>query len=258
MSGGVPIVSTKESRMTSQEAEEERKRRRSTRYYTPQNSDVDQDVLDVYYCLHCGTYCLILDIPLHRLPCRTTDGAYALDCQAHTYKSSLKQGPVKLLRREKGVERQYRLLCSGCGLFIAYAPVESLKAARILYILPSSLTDNPNLFLRQVQKGDDSGIPGSIREGPDDNSCRVLVEVTPDQRKTVLTHISDERVNMLVAESSKEDKVNDEMVNYLSMVLGQPRSDIRIETGSKSRSKVVIIYHVSGVVAYDKLLTAVP
>eukprot|EP00053_Salpingoeca_punica_P008781 m.78388 g.78388 ORF g.78388 m.78388 type:complete len:210 (+) comp14746_c0_seq3:394-1023(+) len=81
--------------------------------------DYDEKGLSVYHCL-CGQLTLILDVPLNRLAPRRTDGARFLDTDKHPCKIHAEPGPVVCLMRPEGKERQYRMKCKQCGLFVMY------------------------------------------------------------------------------------------------------------------------------------------
>ncbi|KAJ3044592.1 hypothetical protein HDV00_001518 [Rhizophlyctis rosea] len=90
----------------------------------------NQQKLHTYYCSYCGEFVLIIDKHLRKLPRRKTDNAYIVDRQKHTSKINLATGPVKLLRRPNGYERQNRYLCQRCALPVAYD-----QRGQYLYIL---------------------------------------------------------------------------------------------------------------------------
>ena len=60
---------------------------------------------------------------LGELPRRRTDGSYVVSEETHLKKHRMVEGEVKRLKREKGIEQQYRYNCSDCGLFLCYRPV---------------------------------------------------------------------------------------------------------------------------------------
>ena len=72
-----------------------------------------------------------------------------------------------MLGRSKGVERQFRLDCSNCGVFVCYRPkavTSSIDIRTVLYVLPGALVrllcisraEAPNTNPRQLQ-ADESG-----------------------------------------------------------------------------------------------------
>lgn len=82
----------------------------------------EEKPLNVYYCL-CGQLSLIADCRLDKLPLRARDNSRVLDGDIHICRLKvLDPDPedVVYLKREKGIERQYRLKCKKCHLDIMY------------------------------------------------------------------------------------------------------------------------------------------
>ncbi|XP_074595512.1 STING ER exit protein [Brevipalpus obovatus] len=84
----------------------------------------EEKPLTVYYCL-CGHLSLILDCSIDKLPLRKRDNARVIDGtdNKHVYKiKATDPGPddVVYLTRENGIEKQNRLKCMKCGLFLMY------------------------------------------------------------------------------------------------------------------------------------------
>lgn len=75
--------------------------------------------LHIYYCL-CGQMSLILDCTIDRLPLRPTDGARVIDGSKHAHKLTCDPDETVYLKRDKGIERQYRLKCKKCAIPIYY------------------------------------------------------------------------------------------------------------------------------------------
>ena len=60
------------------------------------------------------------DCPIEKLPLRPIDNARVIDGAQHAYKMSGKDEEIVYLKREKGVEKQYRKKCIKCGLSLYY------------------------------------------------------------------------------------------------------------------------------------------
>ena len=94
---------------------------------------------------------------LEALPRRRTDGSFIIDEKAHVCKRALVEGGLKLIRRKPqpalgvagGIERQYRELCKGCSLPIAYRSLATAAETQYWFILPKALTSEPQKTLRE-------------------------------------------------------------------------------------------------------------
>ncbi|CAG8613758.1 610_t:CDS:2 [Dentiscutata heterogama] len=91
--------------------------------------------LNVYYCL-CNAR-------LDKLPRRTTDRAHIIANGKRVYKlNAVESETPVILKRADGYEKQYRLYCPRCNLFIAYETTDRRKSGPYTYIVESSLTEN--------------------------------------------------------------------------------------------------------------------
>lgn len=96
------------------------------------------------------------DTPLEKLPLRPRDNSRVIDPSKHVHKITSQECDVVYVKREKGVERQYRKKCIKCGLPVYYQfeqakiaaneRVNSAKAATsastnvVKYIIAKALT----------------------------------------------------------------------------------------------------------------------
>jgi len=98
---------------------EDASKRIKMRNYTAADSLVAEKKLFTYYCALCGALCLVCEESIDKLPVRRTDSAIILQFGKFYYKQYLKQGEHKYIKREEGVEPQWRWHCS-CGVRVGY------------------------------------------------------------------------------------------------------------------------------------------
>lgn len=75
--------------------------------------------LHVYYCL-CGHMSLILDCPTEELPLRKLDEARVIDSSKHAHRLVCVVDNVVYLKRQGGIEKQFRFKCKTCSLWLYY------------------------------------------------------------------------------------------------------------------------------------------
>lgn len=102
--------------------------------------------LEAYFCTFCGAHSLILDVLVSELPCRQSDRSRVVSLSKHATQLLLDEGPCVKLKRGGGlVEKQYRYLCKGCGLPLAYLshPFKD-SANRFLYLIEDAFALTPD------------------------------------------------------------------------------------------------------------------
>lgn len=97
--------------------------------------------LTVYHCL-CGYMALILDCTLEKLPLRRTDHARVIDGSKHAHKLSCVDGETVFVKRPAGIERQFRLKCKKCNLWLFYRP--SKKDQTVTFVVDGALVHGGN------------------------------------------------------------------------------------------------------------------
>ncbi|KAJ0047695.1 hypothetical protein Pint_15682 [Pistacia integerrima] len=148
--------------------------KRTTHTYSSEDAAPDGPDSDlfVYYCKHCGSHVLITDTQLQKMPKRKTDKAYVLDKSKHLARLNINDAGKVLLKRlrklapiqrcapavlwglkshlvgvapwtglgEGKLEKQFRMNCIGCGLFVCYRSEEDLEAASFIYVVDGALS----------------------------------------------------------------------------------------------------------------------
>jgi hypothetical protein len=114
--------------------------------YSSETSDVDER-LKILYCKHCGQYSMVLDVKLSQLPTRKSDGSRVVNEKVRVCRRNMSEGQVKLIKRKKGIERQYRWNCKQCGLFLCYRSVAGKETGKHTFIIADALTDDPSAMM---------------------------------------------------------------------------------------------------------------
>lgn len=65
--------------------------------------------------------------------------------------------------------------------------------------------------------------------------------------------ISDEGVRVNIAAPPKEGEANKELLEYLAGALGAKKSEVYLDKGSKSKSKIVVVDSMDAESAYEAL-----
>jgi hypothetical protein len=107
--------------------------------------------LEVYYCAYCGAHSLILDVLVSELPLRSSDGARVVQLAKHATQLLLDEGPAVKIKRAPGkaggpalVEKQYRYVCKGCGLPLAYLSFPFKDPSnKLLYLIADAFALTP-------------------------------------------------------------------------------------------------------------------
>ncbi|KAF3965318.1 hypothetical protein CMV_010484 [Castanea mollissima] len=117
--------------------------KRTTHTYSSEDAAPDGPDSDlfVYYCKHCASHVLITDTQLQKMPKRKTDKAYVLDKTKHLARLNINDAGKVLLKRGEGkLEKQFRMNCMGCGLFVCYRSEEDLEVASFIYVVDGALS----------------------------------------------------------------------------------------------------------------------
>ena len=86
------------------------------------------------------------------------------------------------------------------------------------------------------------------------NSVGLHVRLTPNARRNEITGFTGDVLQVKIAAPPVKGKANEELINYLSKVLGIKKSNIIIVKGQTSRNKVLSIEGMSK----DEMLLKIP
>ena len=221
--------------------------KRTTHTFESERDGLKDDELTSLFCLCCGEAVLVLGpgVSLCSLPKRRTDGALVLARGETVYKLKAKPGESKLLRREKGYEKQWRSNCWNCGVPIAYRCVPE-EASSLTYLLADAIGAQADLYLQLYQ------VPPCISEaGP--GEVRIALEVNTEQPKKAITHVSNAEVGVAVCAPNREGLANAEVLELLTKVLGSSKQQLQLSRGASPRSRSLLVMGMSAVAAFKAL-----
>eukprot|EP00899_Mesostigma_viride_P028320 jgi/Mesvir1/8673/Mv02613-RA.1 len=95
----------------------------------------------VYNCSACAHFCMKLARHLEEMPERRTDNSRVVDMAKDMCLLAVVKGEVKTIKREKGLEKQYRYNCELCDICIAYRPVPFTQETKFIYVFPNALVE---------------------------------------------------------------------------------------------------------------------
>jgi len=184
--------------------------------------------LERYNCCYCGHFCAILNKKLEELPKRSTDKSTAV-AKKHMLKQRLLEGEKKRIKRKKGIETQYRMLCPGCNLFVAYRCQSDLKSAKYIYVCEDSLTQKATVLhvdgKDEVSPGliSTAFVPQSVQSGREPETVKLAVHVKTGCDKSCIRKVNDDGVFVDLQSSAEESASNAELRRLLCLVLDKVR-----------------------------------
>ncbi|KAM5575027.1 hypothetical protein ABKV19_014125 [Rosa sericea] len=158
----------------------------------------DSDLF-IYYCKHCGSHLLITgsfvlslcDFNLlgdqklklrEKMPQRKTDKAYVLDKTKHLARLNISEGGKVILKRGEGkLEKQFRMNCVGCELFVFYRSEEDLEGASFIYVVDGALGT-----VAAETNPQDAPVPPCISQ-IDGGLVQVAIEVEDRAQRSAIT-----------------------------------------------------------------------
>ncbi|XP_024525762.1 UPF0235 protein At5g63440 isoform X3 [Selaginella moellendorffii] len=202
--------------------------KRTTHTYSSEDAAPDGPDSDlyVYYCKHCGSHVLITDTQLQRMPKRKTDKAYVLDKSKHIARLNTVEAGKQILKRGEGrAEKQYRMKCSGCGLFVCYRAEEDLQAAELLYVIDGSLSS-----MAAETNPQDAPVPPCISQ-TEGGLVQVAIEVEDRAQRSAIT--------------TARGEANNELLEYMAKVLSLRVTQMTLQRGWNNKSKLLVVSMIS-------------
>lgn len=225
--------------------------KRATHTFESEKDGLQEDALTSLLCLCCGEGVLILGpgVSLSSLPRRRTDGAHVLERGETVYKLKVKDGETKLLRREKGYERQWRSNCWNCGVPIAYR-CEAEAECSLTYLIADAVGTQADLYLQLYQ------VPPCIQE-TQPLTVRVALEVTCEQPKKAITHVNNSEVAVSVCAPNREGLANAEVLELMVKVLSCTKQQLQLSRGWSQKSRYLMVSGMGAVGAFKAMRAAV-
>ncbi|MCO5584436.1 hypothetical protein L7F22_038363 [Adiantum nelumboides] len=228
--------------------------KRTTHTYSSEDAAPDGPEADlyVYYCKHCGSHVLITDTQLQKMPRRKTDKAYVLDKQKHLARLNAAEAGKQFLKRGEGkVERQFRLKCTGCELFVCYYSEEDLDTAPFLYVVDGALSS-----VAAETNPQDAPVPPCISQ-LEGGLVQVAIEVEDRAQRAAITRVNADDVRVTVTAPAARGEANNELLEYMGKVLGLRLTQMTLQRGWNNKSKLLVVEDLTVQEVYEKLLIAV-
>ncbi|XP_019093881.1 PREDICTED: UPF0235 protein At5g63440-like isoform X1 [Camelina sativa] len=190
--------------------------KRTTHTYSSEDAAPDGPDSDlfVYYCKHCGSHVLITDTQLQKMPKRKTDRSNVLDKKKHLARLNVSEGGKVLLKRGEGkIERQFRMNCIGCELFVCYRAEESLETTSFIYIVDGALS-----AVAAETNPQDAPVPPCISQ-LDGGLVQVAIEVEDRAQRSAITRVNADDVRVTVAAPAARGEANNELLEFLKKLI---------------------------------------
>ncbi|XP_072971637.1 UPF0235 protein At5g63440 [Typha angustifolia] len=228
--------------------------KRTTHTYSSEDAAPDgpESDLFVYYCSHCGSHVLITDTQMQKMPRRKTDKAHVLDKKKHLARLNVKEAGKVLLRRGEGkLEKQFRMSCAGCELFVCYRSEEDLAAAPFIYLVDGALNS-----IAAETNPQDAPVPPCISQ-LEGGLVQVAIEVEDRAQRSAITRVNADDVRVSVAAPAAHGEANNELLEFMGKVLGLRLSQMTLQRGWNNKSKLLVVEDLTARQVFEKLLEAV-
>ncbi|KDO52646.1 hypothetical protein CISIN_1g025536mg [Citrus sinensis] len=187
-----------------------------------------------------------------KMPKRKTDKAYVLDKTKHLARLNIKEAGKVLLRRGEGkLEKQFRMNCIGCGLFVCYRSEETLEVASFIYVVDGALST-----VAAETNPQDAPVPPCISQ-LEGGLVQVAIEVEDRAQRSAITRVNADDVRVTVAAPAARGEANNELLEFMGKVLSLRLSQMTLQRGWNNKSKLLVVEDLSARQVYEKLLEAV-
>uniref|UniRef100_A0A803P884 STEEP1 domain-containing protein n=1 Tax=Cannabis sativa TaxID=3483 RepID=A0A803P884_CANSA len=227
--------------------------KRTTHTYSSEDArpaGPDSDLF-VYYCKYCGSHVLITDTQLQKMPKRKTDKAHVLDKKKHLARLNISEGGKVLLKGEGMVEKQFRMNCLGCELFVCYRTEEDLESTSFIYVVDGAVST-----VAAETNPQDAPVPPCISQ-LEGGLVQVAIEVEDRAQRSAITRVNADDVRVTVAAPAARGEANNELLEFMGKVLGLRLSQMTLQRGWNNKSKLLVVEDLSARQVYEKLLEAV-
>mmetsp|Transcript_93842 Transcript_93842/g.223154 ORF Transcript_93842/g.223154 Transcript_93842/m.223154 type:complete len:183 (-) Transcript_93842:36-584(-) len=101
----------------------------------------EDDRFNAFHCKRCRTHLVTTDADLANIPRRRTDGAMVLDARLQVISLyTVKREGSRVIRREKGAERQYVHACPSCDQDVGYTSKPHEADLELVYLSDTAVT----------------------------------------------------------------------------------------------------------------------
>uniref|UniRef100_A0A0D3BFF6 Myb-like domain-containing protein n=3 Tax=Brassica oleracea var. oleracea TaxID=109376 RepID=A0A0D3BFF6_BRAOL len=229
---------------------DEERCRRERRIRTRARTRRRKDPTPISSCTTASTV-VLMSLSL-KMPKRKTDRSSVLDKKKHLARLNVSEGGKVLLKRgEVKLERQFRMNCIGCELFVCYRAEESLETAAFVYIVDGALS-----AVAAETNPQDAPVPPCISQ-LDGGLVQVAIEVEDRAQRSAITRVNADDVRVTIAAPAARGEANNELLEFMGRVLGLRLSQMTLQRGWNSKSKLLVVEDLSARQVYEKLLEAV-
>lgn len=186
------------------------------------------------------------------MPKRKTDKAYVLDKTKHLARFNIEEAGKVLLKRGEGkLEKQFRMNCMGCGLFVCYRADQDFDSSSFVYVLDGALST-----VAAETNPQDAPVPPCISQ-LEGGLVQVAIEVEDRAQRSAITRVNADDVRVTVAAPAARGEANNELLEFMGKVLGLRLSQMTLQRGWNNKSKLLVVEDLTARQVYEKLLEAV-